>query len=151
LVRFDLQTERAEQFLYPVSPLHGEPPVPGAFAVRGLVEVVAVDKNHLFAMERSFVMGLGTSVQIFWVDLTRADEVSAYGSVAGREITSAAKVKLMDFSDLGIPLDNYEGLAFGPRLEDGRRSLIVVSDDNFDRDLQKTWILVLALDPDPLP
>ncbi len=149
LVRFDLETDRADQFLYPVSPLHGEPPVPGAFAVRGLVEIVAIDKDHLLAMERSFVMGLGTSVQIYWVDLTGADEVSSYDSVAGRELTAAAKVQLLDLSDLGIPLDNYEGLAIGPRLPDGRQSLMVVSDNNFNQELQSTWVLVLAVESGP--
>jgi len=33
---------------------------------------------------------------------------------------------------LNLPLDNIEGLTFGPQqLADGRRSLIVVSDNNF--------------------
>ena len=32
----------------------------------------------------------------------------------------------------GIPLDNVEGMTFGPNLPDGRRSLILVSDNNFD-------------------
>lgn len=153
LVRFDLETERAEQFLYPISPLHGESLVPGAFAVRGLVEIVALDEDHLLSMERSFVMGLGNSVQIYWVDLSRADEVSSFGSVAGREFTSAAKVLLLDLSDLsrlGVPLDNYEGLAFGPLLPDGRRSLVLISDDNFNQEFQSTWVLVLAVEPGPL-
>ena len=30
-----------------------------------------------------------------------------------------------------IPLDNVEGMAFGPDLGDGRRSLVLVSDNNF--------------------
>jgi len=32
---------------------------------------------------------------------------------------------------LGIPLDNIEGMTFGPDLPDGRRSLVLVSDNNF--------------------
>ena len=36
-----------------------------------------------------------------------------------------------DLDTLGIPLDNVEGLTFGPRLRDGRQSLVLVSDNNF--------------------
>jgi hypothetical protein len=32
---------------------------------------------------------------------------------------------------LGLPADNWEGLAFGPPLADGRPTLLLVSDDNF--------------------
>ena len=37
----------------------------------------------------------------------------------------------MNLDALGIPLDNVEGMTFGPSLPDGRRSLILVSDNNF--------------------
>ena len=30
------------------------------------------------------------------------------------------------------PLDNTEGMCWGPRRPDGRRTLVVVSDDNFN-------------------
>jgi hypothetical protein len=41
-------------------------------------------------------------------------------------------------------LDNYEGLAVGPVLPDGRQSLILVSDDNARTD-QFARIVVLAV------
>jgi hypothetical protein len=41
------------------------------------------------------------------------------------------KSLLLNLDTLGIPLDNVEGMTFGPRLPDGRRSLILVSDNNF--------------------
>ena len=43
----------------------------------------------------------------------------------------ALKWPLLDLDKLGIPLDNVEGLTFGPRLRDGRQSLVLVSDNNF--------------------
>ena len=30
-----------------------------------------------------------------------------------------------------LPRENWEGLAWGPELADGRRTLVIVSDDNF--------------------
>jgi 3-phytase len=52
---------------------------------------------------------------------------------------------LFDLDTLGIPLDNVEGLTFGPRLRDGRRSLVLVSDNNFAGS-QFTQFLLFALD-----
>ena len=51
---------------------------------------------------------------------------------------------LVDMVDLGIQPDNLEAMAFGPRLPDGRRSLILVSDNNFNPS-QTTQFIVLAL------
>ena len=50
----------------------------------------------------------------------------------------------MNLDDLGIPLDNVEGLTFGPRLRDGRQSLVLVSDNNFAA-AQFTQFLLFAL------
>jgi hypothetical protein len=51
------------------------------------------------------------------------------------------------FEDLGIPIDNIEGMTFGPTLDDGRRTLVIVSDDNFSQfSEQFTQFFVLALD-----
>jgi hypothetical protein len=52
---------------------------------------------------------------------------------------------LLDLSTLGIPLDNVEGMTLGPRLPDGRRSLVLVSDNNFAAS-QFTQFLLFALD-----
>jgi hypothetical protein len=62
------------------------------------------------------------------------------------------KTLLMDLAsvqglnpDLAPNLDNFEGLAFGPRLPDGRATLFLVSDDNF-RAEQRTWFLLFAIE-----
>ena len=52
---------------------------------------------------------------------------------------------LLDLDELGIPLDNVEGLTLGPRLRDGRRSVVLVSDNNFAAS-QFTQFLLFAID-----
>lgn len=42
-------------------------------------------------------------------------------------------------------LDNFEALTLGPVLPDGRQSLVLVSDDNFNRS-QTTRVIVLAVE-----
>ena len=48
-----------------------------------------------------------------------------------------------DLLATGLTSDNWEGLAWGPRLPDGRRTLVAVSDDNFNP-LQRSWVAILA-------
>jgi len=42
------------------------------------------------------------------------------------------KELLFDLQELGIYLDNFEGMTIGPRLPDGSNSLLLISDDNFN-------------------
>jgi len=48
-----------------------------------------------------------------------------------------------DLLAAGLPPDNWEGMAWGPRLADGRPALVLVSDDNFNP-VQRSWVAVLA-------
>jgi hypothetical protein len=86
------------------------------------------------------------------------DERTTCGSVDALSAATPALTKRL-FVDLGtltakgLPepkqvqttplMDNYEGLAIGPNLNDGRHSLIVISDDNAHAN-QVARILVLA-------
>ena len=60
-------------------------------------------------------------------------------------VRPAKKTLLLDLRTLGIPLDNVEGMTIGPNLPDGRRSLVLVSDNNFAAS-QFTQFLLFALD-----
>ena len=106
------------------------------FAVNGLVELLPLSTQSLLAMERSFSVGApgtGNTIKLYDVDLSDADNVNGFDSLALLlgSITPVEKTLLLDLDTLGIPLDNIEGMTFGPDLPDGRRSLILVSDNNF--------------------
>ena len=58
------------------------------------------------------------------------------------------QTEVFAFDDLGIPIDNIEGMTFGPSLPDGRNTLIIVSDNNFSAG-QFTQFILLALDIEP--
>ena len=59
------------------------------------------------------------------------------------------QTEVFAFDNLGIPIDNIEGMTFGPSLPDGRNTLIIVSDNNFSAG-QFTQFILLALDIEPL-
>jgi 3-phytase len=150
------------EFAYPVDPLAPGRFTPG-FSVAGLVELLALDDTTLLAMERSYVEEAGgtgknrTRIRIFLVSLADATDVAGTESLAGsRGVRPAAKTLLVDFDDVrGLPpelaaLDNFEGLAFGPPLADGTRTLLVVSDDNFS-DRQRTAFLLFRVNGPRVP
>lgn len=150
ILRYNLQRgELDRQYLYWTDPI-AEPPVPATqFAVNGLVELLPLDNEFLLAMERSFSVGApdtGNTIKLFTVALPGADDVNGFDSLAllldGLE--PVEKTLLLDLDALGIPLDNVEGMAFGPRLPDGRRSLLLVSDNNFSP-AQFTQFLLFAV------
>ena len=136
IVRYQLPSGRLDrQWTYVTDPV-AEPPVPPTnFSVNGLVELLPLNNHFLLAMERSFSVGApdtGNTIRIYRVELPgRGGE--------------ASKTLLLDLDDLGIPLDNVEGMTFGPRLPDGRRSVVLVSDNNFAA-TQFTQFLLFAID-----
>jgi hypothetical protein len=137
LLRYNLTTGRLDrQHVYWTDPI-AEPPVPaGSFAVNGLVELLPLNNQFLLSMERSFSVGAsdtGNTIKLYEIKLSGADDVNGADSIAAQldRIRPVAKTLLLDLDELGIPLDNVEGMAFGPDLPDGRRSLLLVSDNNF--------------------
>ena len=150
ILRYNLQKERLDrQYVYWTDPV-AEPPVPPTnFAVNGLVELLPFNNEFMLSMERSFSVGApdtGNTIKLYSVALPGADDVNGVESLAGTLglIDPAQKTLLLDLDTLGIPLDNVEGMTLGPRLPDGRRSLILVSDNNFAAS-QFTQFLLFAL------
>jgi hypothetical protein len=121
------------QWMYIVDPV-AEPPVPATnFSVSGLVEVLPLGKRRLITMERSFSVGApdtGNTIKLYVTEL--------------HQNGSTSKRLLLNLDALGIPLDNVEGMAFGPRLRHGQRTLLLVSDNNF-APAQFTQFLLFAV------
>jgi hypothetical protein len=145
------------EFVYVVEPID-RPSFEAAVRNNGLVELAALGGDALLSMERSYVTEAGGTgqhvnrIRVFRVDLSRATDVSSVDSLRDAAFTPVTKQLVLDLSDLaGLDLDlapsldNFEGLAFGPILPDGRSTLIVVSDDNFNP-AQRTWFLQLAVE-----
>ena len=150
ILRYDLGAGKIQrQNVYVTDPIV-EPPVPPTqFAVNGLVELLMLKHDSGLAMERSFSVGApgtGNTIKLYAVDFHGATDVDGLDSIAGvKKLKTVDKSLLLDLRTLGIPLDNVEGMTLGPRLPDGRRSLVLVSDNNF-APTQFTQFLLFALD-----
>ena len=100
------------------------------------------------AVERSFARGVGVGVRLYLAGLDGADNVLGKPSLREHpDIRPMSKLLLFDLGRLGVMLDNIEAVTFGPRLADGRRTLILLADNNF-REFQVTQVLAFAvIDP----
>ncbi len=143
----------AAEYLYLTDKVAEPSTTVDGFTTNGIVDLLAIDDNHLLSLERSFSVGAGNTIKLYEVSLEGADNISNINSLSTVDITNIKPVQkelLLDFDKLNITLDNIEGLTFGPDLPDGRRSLIVVSDNNFSSS-QFTQVLAFSVEPVPEP
>lgn len=145
------------EFVYLADPVAETPDPAKAFRTNGLVELLATDNNGSFlALERSYSTGKGNRVKLYEARTQGALDVKGLASLADEQGVPfeidppVAKRELLDVGSLGIVPDNLEGMTFGPYLPDGRRTLILVSDNNFS-DTQVTQFVALAVDFETFP
>ncbi len=153
ILKYNLATGKPEaEFLYETDPVAAAPIPADEFSTNGLVELLALDNSGtLLALERSFAVGVGNNIKLYEVRLQGATDISSFNSVDGLEVEAVAQKKLLlDFAQLGVPLDNIEGITLGETLPDGRQSLVVVSDNNFSP-TQVTQVLAFAVDTKTIP
>jgi hypothetical protein len=132
-------------------------PMPTDAGDYGIADLCALSRDELLVLERGWSRGYGNTARIYRASL--ADDRSS--CLAIKTLTAnvpvLAKSLLVDLAKVkatGLPpakqkqqsalLDNYEGLALGPLLPDGRQLLFVISDDNARSD-QFARIVVLAV------
>ncbi len=150
ILRYNLATNQPDQeFIYITEPVVASPISSGlspGFQVSGLVDLLALDEFHLLSLERSFSLNTGNTIQLFKVFLKEADPVQDQEQLQSNllSLRPVKKTLLLNLNTLDIPLDNVEGLTFGPVLADGRQSLILISDNNFNT-FQKNQILAFTL------
>ncbi|MDZ8049892.1 MAG: esterase-like activity of phytase family protein [Aulosira sp. ZfuVER01] len=147
ILQYNLLNKQPEkEFLYQTEPISPFLNFTGKFA-SGLPDLVALDNHGSFlTLERSFT-GLGFAIFLFQVSLEGADDIhhiDSLLSINSQKIKPVQKKLLLDLRTLEVLLDNIEGLTLGPILPDGQRSLILVSDNNFNS-LQRTQILAFKL------
>lgn len=120
----------------------------------GVNEILAFDEGALLVLERDGRTGAPSrSIRVYRFDLSDATDVSGVASLPARGlpagIRAGTKSLWLDMMDprfgLSAPTmpEKIEGLTLGPRLADGRRTLIVTSDNDF-KTTEATRIWVFA-------
>ncbi|CAM4300106.1 hypothetical protein MB901379_03219 [Mycobacterium basiliense] len=143
ITKFDVATaEPTAQFGYPL-----EAPVWPA-SRNGVSDLVALSDTSFLVVERS--VALPPVIRVFRTEITGATDVLGLPSMRGAAVTPASKSLAVDLSTLSnapglSPLHNVEGITLGPKLSDGRQSVVLVSDDDFSP-VTVTQFLLFAMD-----
>ena len=121
LQKFDAKLRPVAQFAYRTEP--------SLFRIAnggtGVSDLLALPNGELLVLER--VVGLGLAVKIFRVDFTAATDTSKLAKLEGADFTPVRKTLLYERHTASV---NYEGIALGPVLDGGWRSLVLVADSS---------------------
>ncbi|WP_332878629.1 esterase-like activity of phytase family protein [Massilia sp. S19_KUP03_FR1] len=135
LSQFDRTGQMLAQYAYPLDAVQALA-APGRFSDNGVADLLMIDAHTMLVLERSGVQD-STGVFRFYIrlyiaDLAGADDIRGRAALAGAGVRPMRKRLLLNLNASGLErVDNIEGMAWGPLLAHGRRSLVLVSDDNF--------------------
>ncbi|MFD2516290.1 esterase-like activity of phytase family protein [Salinimicrobium flavum] len=136
---FDLQKKEAtHQFPYRLEPIAKIPWL--YFAVNGVTDLLEYAPNKFLILERGFAAGHGSNgntVRIFDVDASLGTNTLDRNNLTVSFYNPAKKELVFDFKWAKKYLseeiiDNIEGITFGPVLPNGNRSILLISDNNFN-------------------
>jgi hypothetical protein len=147
ILQYNLSTNQLEkEYLYRTEAIKPFINLTGKYA-QGLPDLHAIDnEGHFVSIERAFT-GLGFAISLFQVSLEGASDIHNVGSLLAvdqKNIKPVQKKLLLDLRKLDVSLDNIEGLTLGQTLPNGQKTLIVVSDNNFQK-IQRTQFLAFKL------
>ncbi|MEO8938088.1 MAG: esterase-like activity of phytase family protein [Burkholderiaceae bacterium] len=136
------------QYAYRVDAIPSAGAWTSAYALNGISEILATGPTTMLVLERALVIGAGWRIRVFEADWRDATDVKAIASLSAmpQPFLPMSKRLVFDFDSLGITIDNLEGLCFGPTLANGHRTLVFVSDDNFNAG-QATQFLAFEIVP----
>lgn len=134
ILKFDMHTKKpVAQYAYQVDPVAYPAIPPSAFKINGISDILYSGDDKLLVMERSYSTGsLHCTIKVYLADLSQGEDISKIDSLQGKEVKLIPKKLLLNMDQLGIFIDNVEGMTFGPKLSNGKNSLVFIADNNFN-------------------
>ena len=153
ILDIDLKSGNVREYIYPLeSPKNG------------VSEMLAINDHQFLVLERDSQSGAeAKDKKLHLIDLNGATDVHGYKSLSEQGLVDEESqgsahpvyvqkrpfLDILQFGIQNIP-EKFEGLAFGPDLEDGRHLLILSTDNDFSR-TEATRFFAFAIDPADLP
>lgn len=121
-------------------------------ADNGISEILAVDENHLLVLERTGLQQANEHytfrTRLYCANLEHAPDTAQTPAFDDHAVAAAPKSLLFDLArSRRLARSNFEGMAWGPPLPDGRATLLLVSDNNFDPDHASDFALFASSRP----
>ncbi|MBP1963361.1 esterase-like activity of phytase family protein [Paenibacillus aceris] len=151
ITKYNRSGDIIAQYAYPIDAIPAKPGT-GKSADNGVSEMLAINDHQFLILERSGVQATDGNysnyIRIYEADAAQATNVNNLDSLSAGQFTPVNKKLVLDLNTLGLPkLDNVEGMAWGPKLQNGHDSLILVSDNNFNAS-QVTQLLAFDVSPE---
>lgn len=147
----------SREYVYPLDPVYRPAGVTTAAKIEnGISEILCIGDDNYLALERGGIRRTSQSpyeqhVSIFNFHLAGATDVQHLETLHSTSVAPIRKTLVLDTNDIIAQLspdyqsiDNLEGMAIGPTLPNGHRTLIVISDDNFSAK-QRTQVLLFEM------
>ncbi|SBS25732.1 hypothetical protein MSP8886_00371 [Marinomonas spartinae] len=137
VIRYDELGDVIGEYVYPIDPLPAKPG-PGKHADNGVSEILALNSQQLLVVERSGIQDAAGHyhdyIRIYQADIDNATNVIGAKTLVPGQYQPMKKHLLLNLNDdKHLPkLDNIEGITFGPKLANGQRTLVLISDNNFN-------------------
>jgi len=153
ILDIDLKSGNVKEYVYPL-----EDPK------NGVSEILAVNDHQFLVLERDSKSGSeAKDKKLHLIDLSGATDVHGYKSLSDSGLVEEEAagaphpvyvqkrpfLDILQFGIQGIP-EKFEGLTFGPALEDGHLLLILSTDNDFSR-TKNTRFFAFAIDRAELP
>lgn len=143
---FDRESgELIAEYIYQTDPIRVPSTEEPHYNDNGLSEFLALDENRIIAVERTFASGYGNEIAFYIATFEGADDVTGLETIADRDVTPMDKQHWFTLAegDFGLDVDNIESISWGQDV-DGNRTLLIASDNNFNRAGQFTQFVLLA-------
>jgi hypothetical protein len=151
LMKFDssdaLNPHQVAEYVYQLSKKNGSIVNPGDFGTggdRSMVDLLPINDHTLLVLEREWIGGEARTntrpIALYVINTRRADNVMDVEVLSGEERPVTKKL-VLDFDELrqaGLVerVGSFEAMIFGPDLDDGRKTLIFVEDNDSSVDTQ---------------
>jgi hypothetical protein len=148
ILKYNVETKKIlAQYAYKLAPIAHAPTPADGFKVNGIVDILAIGADEFMITERSFSTGVkNCTIKVFKCNFKTAQDVANIQSLkVTRPKVLVKKQLLLNMDSLNMYIDNVEGATFGPRLPNGKRSMIFVSDNDFGA-ARKTQFLLFQVD-----
>lgn len=148
IIKYDVISKKPiGQYAYIIDPVAYPPIIKNGFRVNGVSDILWLNQKQLLVVERSYSLGiLSNTIKIYIADVGDAENIENELSLkTGKSFKIISKKLLFNMDNLKMVIDNIEGVTFGPLLPNGKKSLIFVSDNNFNQ-LQRTQLLLFEID-----
>ncbi|MCP9750019.1 esterase-like activity of phytase family protein [Ferruginibacter sp. HRS2-29] len=148
ILKFDTETKnniaqyayKPDAVAYPAVPEDG-------YKINGIPDLLSIGPDRFIVIERSYSTGrLACTIKIFLTDFSGATDIRHIASLStDKNFVPASKKLLLNMDDLGIYVDNVEGVTLGPVLPNGHRSLIFIADNNFNAE-EKSQVFLFEIE-----